>query len=95
MTLVVLAEPIRHPRRVPGVAWIAPGAGRTSTPAVAGVLAFPRLMGMVLTHPAAILAEVHFTGVVWIRCINKARGVARRFLTSNPSGIAGCPQSAL
>jgi hypothetical protein len=39
--------------------------------------------------------RVHFTGIVWIRCIGKTRGVAGRILTSNPSCIAGCPQSAL
>jgi hypothetical protein len=57
MTLALLVEPIRHPRRVLGIVLITPRAGCTSTPAVAGTLAFPRLMGMVLTHPAAVLAE--------------------------------------
>jgi hypothetical protein len=60
MTLALLVEPIRHPGLVLGVALIAPRAGCTSTPAVAGVLAFPRLMRMVLAHPAAVLAEGAF-----------------------------------
>jgi hypothetical protein len=61
MTLAPLVDPpIWHPRRVLGVALIAPRAGCTSSPAVAGVLAFPRLMGMVLAHPAAVLAEATF-----------------------------------
>src|ERR1700722_141090 len=57
MALALLVDPIRHPRRVLGIARIAPRAGCASTPAVAGVLAFPRLVGMVLTHPAAVLAD--------------------------------------
>ena len=57
LSLALLVEPTRHPRRVLGVVLIAPRAGCASTPAVAGVLAFPRLMGMVLTHPTAVFAE--------------------------------------
>jgi hypothetical protein len=95
MALALLVEPIRHPRRMPGVILIAPGAGCASTPAVAGVLAFPRLMGMVLTHPTAALAEgaLHRGRVDKMHQQNPWCG--GRSLTSNPSGIAGCPQSAL
>ena len=56
MAFALLVDPIRHPRRMLGVILIAPRAWCASTPAIAGVLALPRLMGMVLTHPAAVLS---------------------------------------
>jgi hypothetical protein len=57
MTLALFVEPIRHPWRVLSVILITPRARRASATAVAGVLVFPRLMGMVLTHPTEVLAE--------------------------------------
>jgi hypothetical protein len=60
MAFALLVEPMRHPRRVLGIILIAPRAWCTSAPAIAGVLAFPRLMGMDLTHPAAVFAEGAF-----------------------------------
>jgi hypothetical protein len=60
MTLALLIEPVRHPRRVLGVARIAPRARRAGAAAVAGAGTFPWLMGMVLTHPTAVLTEGAF-----------------------------------
>ena len=39
------------------IARIALRTGHSGTSAVAGVLAFPRSIGMAFTHPAAILAK--------------------------------------
>jgi hypothetical protein len=53
-------EALRHPRRVFLIARIAPRTRRARTTACAGVVAIPRPAGMILTHPAAILAERAF-----------------------------------
>jgi hypothetical protein len=53
MTLALLVEPSRHPRRVLGIARIAPGSGCTSAPAAAGVLAFAGFTWVVLTQKPA------------------------------------------
>jgi hypothetical protein len=49
-------KPFRH-LRIIVIARVAPRAGRSGTAAGAGVLAFPRLIGMVFADPTAVLAE--------------------------------------
>jgi hypothetical protein len=46
----------RDPRRVPVIGPVTDRAGCTGSAARAGVLAFPRLVGVVFTHPTAVLA---------------------------------------
>jgi hypothetical protein len=49
-------EAFGQPRRLVFVGHVAPRTGRASSAASADVFAFPRSIGMALTHPAAVLA---------------------------------------
>jgi hypothetical protein len=53
-------EAARHPRRVPVVGRVADRAGRTRGAARTSVRAFPGLIRVALTDPAAVLAEGAF-----------------------------------
>jgi hypothetical protein len=50
-------EAARHARGVPVIRTVAVWAWRTGATACASVIAFPRPVRMVLTHPSAVFAE--------------------------------------